>query len=71
MSALVVQSIIKALTNGEEIKMELICNGLTTKEKRHVKLVLANQLCEEVWSKYMGEFERTLDRAFTSIIRDT
>jgi len=70
MSSIVIHSIIKALTNGEEIKMALICDGLTAKEKRHVKLVLANQLCQEVWSKYMGEFERTLDKAFTSIIQD-
>ena len=70
MTSIVIHSIIKALANGEEIKMALICDGLTAKEKRHVKLVLANQLCEEVWSKYMGEFERTLDKVFTNIVQD-
>jgi hypothetical protein len=70
MSAIVIHSIIKALANGEELKMALLCDALTSEEKRHVKLCLANKLCEEVWSRYMGDFERMLDKAFTNIDQD-
>jgi hypothetical protein len=50
--------------------MALLCDALTSEEKRHVKLCLANKLCEEVWCKYMGDFERMLDKAFTNIDQD-
>jgi len=60
----VLKSLIKSTHEKNNKKTISIYNGLTVKEKQDIKLILANQLCNEVWEKYMGKFERALDASF-------
>ncbi len=65
------KSLIQSTNEGNDKKIISIYDGLSIKEKRDIKLMLANQICNDVWEKYMGTFERALDTAFISKTQDT